>query len=306
MPADHHVLRTLVRLRVRLSLRSFYHQVKYTLQGKAMVVLLLVASPSLVQILVGRGPLSGVDLDAATRMGVLVFAHAALVLCYCVMIPMLLLRDFVLKRKEEPLLAHAHALPELALVRVVAAIMVSSLFLWVFFYLFFFHILVDAFERPWLALPIHFVAAQGWFFVLGGVLAAVSRRLVLGTRVKERAERVHRLGIVPFLISFPLFIILPDALSKGALGLLTRAGEVAPSAFYFLQPPVALAKAVAGGQPLMFICWATALLFACERTFVVLRRWSVHAPRELPIDMNAMSYVNTRVFSSCRGVLPGS
>lgn len=282
---NRHTL-TLARWRIRLSLRSLYHHVKDTLQGKAMIAVLILASPSLWQIVGGSGVAAAAELDASGRLAVLSVAHLSLSLCFAVMIPVLLLKEFVLKRKEEPLLAHPFTLPELSLLRVVGTIVFASVFSSAFFYIFYYRLLVTTFERPVLAVAIHLVAMQLYLGILGVLLAAAARKLVLGTRVLERAQTVHRLAIVPFLLSFPLFVVLPNLLASRAPGSLSRMGESAGSVLFLLQLPLAAAVAAAGGSAWAAAAWIVVLAVAALLAFAALGSWSRNAHRELPIDLN--------------------
>ena len=274
-------LLTLVRWRALAAMRGLAHDALGTLQGRLMLVVLTVASPSLVRLVTAGGPLDGMALDSPSRLGALLVAQLALAACFTVMVPVILLKSLVIKRSEEPLVAHPSVLPDLAALQVFGAILGTSSFLWIFFYLFYGRILAAEVGPSSYGLGIHLGAAQLQFVVLGVLLAATTRGLLVGSRLVERATRLQRLSVAPFLVSFPLFVLLPSSLSRHSPGWLSGPGRLAPEFLFFLQSPLAIPAVLRAGALWTAALWGGVLLAAVCASGLALWGWRWRALEEL-------------------------
>ncbi len=270
---------TLIRWRSLAGARQFASDAFSTFQGRMMLLLLIVAAPGLAELIVAGVPLSG--LEGASRLGALLVAHVTLAVCLAVMVPVMLVRNLVLRRSEEPLTAHPSFLPDLAAVQVGGVILWASAFLLAFFYLFYGHVVYSALDarREWLG--IHFGVGALQFALLGLFMAIATRALVSGPSRLVSAERLQQLGVVPFLISFPLFGTLPSFVQQNHPEKLTRIGDLAGGFHFLLQLPLAIPSALDRGAfgSVIFLCSALMLgLYLLGRT---VWSWRTRALQEL-------------------------
>ncbi len=272
---------TLIRWRTVAASRELARDAFGTLQGRLMLLTLVVASPGLAQLLRVGGPLSQTALEDHSRIGVLVVAHVALTVCFLVMVPVMLLKSLVLEQSTDPLRAHPSFLPDAAMLRVAGAILTTSTFLLIFLYLFYGPILVDDAGARWVRLLGHFGVAQVQFVVVGVLAAAGTRRLLRGPQLVARAERLQRLSVAPFLLSFPLFLLLPGALYQHRPAWLTAAGSLAPDLLFLLQSPIAISEAIRTTSLGLAALWIAALLSAACASGLALGRWRGRAVRDL-------------------------
>ena len=285
-------LLTLMRWRSLAAMRGLAHDAIGTLQGRLMLVVLAVTFPSLVRLVTVGGPLAGTALDSPSRLGALLVAQIALTACFTVMVPVMLLKSLVMRRSEEPLVAHPSVLPDLAALQVVGAILGTSSFLWTFFYLFYGRILAAEVGRSSYGLGIHLGAAQLQFVVLGVLLAAAIRGLLVGSRLVERAKRLQRLSVAPFLVSFPLFVLLPSFLSRHFPGWLSGPGRLAPEFLFFFQSPLAIPVVLRTGALWTAALWGGVLLAAVCASGLALWGWRWRALEELASATDGESVCN--------------
>jgi hypothetical protein len=283
---DGRRFRTLLRWQLRIGTRNLVHELTRTFQGRIALLLLLVASPSLLRLTQGGAELARTPLDPDARVGALLVAHLVLTLCFSTALPALLLKGFAVDRQDEPLLAHPWTLPERHALRVGAAIAWTAFYLWLCFLLFFHPLVGTGTRDSTLTLLAHGMASAGYFTVVGTGIAAVTRRFGLrGRGGEERIRRLQRLLVLPFLLFFPLFVLAPTLLARRAPEILTEIGAAAPRALFLLQPPVAVVRALETGAWASAVAWSLVPTFAaliCARS---IWRWRHAAPAELALDL---------------------
>ena len=250
-----------------------------------MLVVLFVAAPSLIRILTEGGPLASASMDTPSRLGTLLIGFIVLTACFVVMLPVMLLNGLVLQLSEEPLLAHPAFVADGAVLRVVSAILVTSLFLLTFFCLFYARTLTSGPGVSGLSLAAHTVTAQLQLGTIGVFVAATLRRHLEGHHLVESSRRLQRLTVVPFLLLFPLAVVLPDALHKHFPEQLLAIGGLAPTALFFMQSPLAVPAALETGAWGSSALWVGALLLSVSLSLLVLWRWR----REVLSDLSRVS-----------------
>ena len=250
-----------------------------------MLVVLFVAAPSLIRILTEGGPLASASMDTPSRLGALLIGFIVLTACFVVMLPVMLLNGLVLQLSEEPLLAHPAFVADGAVLRVVSAILGTSLFLLTFFCLFYARTLTSGPGVSGLSLAAHTVTAQLQLGTIGVFVAATLRRHLEGHHLVESSRRLQRLTVVPFLLLFPLAVVLPDALHKHFPEQLLAIGGLAPAALFFMQSPLAVPAALETGAWGSSALWVGALLLSVSLSLLALWRWR----REVLSDLSRVS-----------------
>ena len=286
MPTAHTVL-VLLRWRLRITLRRWIREGFGTLQGRLMILLLLLSAPVLWRLVKDGGALIEVAEEPGLRAGALVTAHLSLSLCLLLIVPILLVKELILRRGDEPMNAHPWALPTLFTLRVTAIIASAALFLWVSFYLLLGPLLLLGSDRPWGTFAAHVISALLYSLVLGTLAAAATRAIVLRSGVVARAEALYRWAILPFLIVYPLFVALPGALVRWNPGALVLLGELAERSFYLLQAPLGVSSGAASGSLFAVGAWFVVLGGCLEGSRRGLATWRTRALGELPLDFTS-------------------
>jgi hypothetical protein len=253
----------------------------HTVPGRLMILLVLVSTPGVVQLLREGGPLSALSLQGPSRFGALLAAQTALSTCLLVMVSVMLAKRLVLRRDEEPLLAHPNCLPDLAALSVAETILGASAFLWCFFYLFYWQDLAAQFQAGGLGLPLHFGLAQLQSLLVGVLAAATVRYALRRPGGAERAQSLQRAGVLPFLISFSFIALLPQALQGADPDFLAEIAAAAPRFLHFLQGSLAIEAARIEGAPGAALAWGSALMFSAAGSWIGLLHWRRCAPLEL-------------------------
>ncbi|MEX1256014.1 MAG: hypothetical protein WEG36_00195 [Gemmatimonadota bacterium] len=246
--------------RLRIGALWLRREALRSIQGWAVLLLLVVAAPSLWELVVVEDsfPLRG--LDGLARIGALVVSSLALTLTYAVMVPALLWRERAVQGQREPLRAHPWIFPELFCVQVVSAVGICGLHLLVFHDLLLHGLVTGGAARPGWVLLLHASASLAYYFVVGIlVLGAVGFTRMSAPR-KAPTLRHQRIFALLFMATFPLFVVVPHLLGEWAPSVLSRIGESAPNALHFLQAPVAILHAATDGSEARIAGWGAVLI----------------------------------------------
>ncbi len=256
-----------------------------------MILLLLVAGPSFASLLGGEGLLAEAAGSGSSRRavhGALLVSHLSLTLCFAFVVPILLLKEFVLSRRSEPMNAHTWVMPRLFAQKAITVLLIASLFLWGSFYVLASPVLLAGTDRTALVLAAHLISGQLYFLLLGTLIAAVTRMVLTGSDLVARAEVLHRFAILPFLLLYPLFVVLPLSLLERGSGLPEALHTLGMRSMHLLQAPLAVATHVDQGSLLYASAWSSALLVGTYWSLKAVRRWSAVAPFELPVDLQIL------------------
>jgi hypothetical protein len=251
--------------------RTLWHQVRHTLTGKAAVLLLAVAAPSLWRVARGGSARAATYADLAALRGALVWAEVFTVVACAAFVASLYARQFTRFSSDEPLQVFGGAHRALAAHRDgVVTIGTSIIYQLLFFYLFHGRRFMAAYGSGWLLLPHAFLLSLQLF--IAGVLAqALTRRLLEREGMQRRAELVFRwLGMVSLLLLI-LPAIGPSLLRDHAAEQLRWIGAHGERAGFFLQFPSAIVLLARRGD------WLAAGLWACAFLGLVLAAVAVFA-----------------------------
>ena len=266
-------------------LRFLYHELRYTLTGKSLIVLTLVALPSLFK-LATEGRFSDISPGAGIADGVLVVVHFSLSVTFAVYLVPLFAKAFVLQREDEPLLAHPFALPALARHRLVATLLMASGELLALYYVFFGRVVINRLDHPWFGVPVHVITSLAFLFILGIGVGVVFRAWMLrATDVFRRARTALGLGgALSFLALAGLILAIGSVVQRvpAQLGVL---GDVAVHTLYFGLAPVAVTLAADAGQPLVVFGWVVGMAVVGFLAIHAVVLWSEVAHLELPLDL---------------------
>ncbi len=134
----------------------------------------------------------------------------------------------------------------------------------------------------------HGTTALAWSGALGALVAAVLRAVIVGTGAGARAGRIQRLTIVPFLLTFPLFVVLPTVLLDQAPRWVAALGLAGPRWLYLLQAPAAVADSIGRGAWWVTLTWGGTATLAAALAGRAVWRWRGSALADLPIDLHAI------------------
>lgn len=256
-------------------------QVRHTLQGKAATLLLLVAMPSLWQLL--RGGTSEKHVwGSAAGAGALLVAHLITSVNLVLFVPPLVAKRFTTKREDEPMLAFPYAYPTMAGYRlVVDTLLVSALYLAAVFYLFHGRSLAAVVPSA-TGLVAHSIGMVGYLMVLGMVAALGTRAWLRGPRASRRAAVLVRLGALLSLVSLLAVPFVPRLLLEHAAAELVVLNQMAARSAFLLQLPLALALST--GHWGSFAGWAVLLVALLAVALRAVGSWSADALADLTRD----------------------
>lgn len=244
---------TIARWRTIVGLRAFAHDSVHTAQGRLVVAMSLFALIPIWQILRNReNTLERYLVDgahASFTIGGVVLGEAALVLSFLIILPILLIKEFLIDGKRGVLHDHPFSFPEEAVVRAAGVILWLSVFLWTSFHLFFLHLLLhpEGGSR-WLRVLVHAVAGQLFFLAVGAVIACATRLLLVRMAGVRWAVKAFPFAIVPFLLGYPLFLLLPSLLGGKAPDRVALLGGTGATPLHLVLTPVLTwLEAVDGG-----------------------------------------------------------
>lgn len=280
--------RSLVWWRWLDALRRCVRDSIHTVPGRLMILLVLVSTPGVVQLLREGGPLSAL-LQGPSRLGALLAAQTALSACLVVMVSVMLAKRLVLRRDEEPLLAHPYCLPDLAALSVAETILGASAFLWCFFYLFYWQDLAAQFQAEEPGLSLYFGLAQLQSLSVGVLAAAAVRYALRRPGGAERAQRLQRAAVLPFLISFSFIALLPQLLHSANPSFLSEVAAAAPRFLHFLQASLAIEAARTEGASGVALAWGSALMLSAAGSWIGLSHWRRWAPLELSVATSCVT-----------------
>ena len=258
-----------------------YANVRDTVVGKLWVVLLIVASPSLLN-LVTEDHFQAAAINSSQLTGLLLVTHLGMVASLIALVPPLLAKVFVIKSGDDPLAAHPAAMPALALYRLlVSTVLSGALYLLAFHYIFFGHAFTNRLTSPWLGWSIYLPTSLAFLVAIGVLTGAVCRALVRLPGIRTRPELIFRVGGALFVILFAVSHGALKAVATNAPEWLSTIGEVGARVSYFFMIPLGAALSADEGNWLEFLGWLAALVMIVG---VVLRRtwgWTRAADPEL-------------------------
>lgn len=271
----------LVRWWTRVGRRRLLHEARHTLQGRLMVLVLLLASPGLATTVRSGGPIAGLGLDESGRVGALVMAHLWGLALFAVMLPVVLSRKLVLDRRADPLEAHPAFHRDLAAMRMGTAVLSTAVFVSAFLDLFYAGLVRDLHSRPILTGATHLGSTLASLVVVGLGLAIVTDHYLRSGNAIRRAQRIRRYSILPFGLLLPTLAVGPSWMADRAPQWLVFAGEMAADRAFFLLVPIGASVAVASGSVSSVVAWLGSLPGALAISLVAVREWRTGVPMDL-------------------------
>jgi len=279
-------LLTIARWGARIEWRALLHDSVHTTQGRIMIAISVFAVIPAWQILRNGEnilmPFVSEGASPAFLIGGVYIGEIALLLGFALLLPIFLVKEFVVAERDSPLRSHPIAIPEEAVVRVTAVILWISAFLWTSFHLFFLPLLLyPGRDGRWVGVILHLLAGQLYFFPAGVAIAAVTRWAILAMGGSHWLRKYYPFGIIPFLTGYSLFLLLPKVLSDRSPEWVEALGTTVASRLSLPQPPVAVWISVMEGSWAGAMAWLLILLALTVWGGGVLWRWRRNAPIEL-------------------------
>lgn len=282
----------IARWRTRSGVRAFVHDSLHTAQGRIVIATLAFALLPVWQILHNRENILEIfmtpEASPEFTVGGILLGEGALLLGFLLILPIILVKEFVVEGGREVLRDHPLALPEEAVVRAAGVILWLSVFLWSSFHLFYLNLLLHPEgEVRWLRILIHAASGILFFLFAGAVIALLTRWVLTRSGNLRWAVRGYPFAILPFIVGYSLFLYLPNLLAGTAPGLVSRIGEVAPA--LSIQPilPVAAWNAAVASDWQGATGWVGVLLVMAVAGGVILWRWRTCARADLLLDTNS-------------------
>ncbi len=301
---DTRTLWVITKWKCRLGIRMAYANVRDTVVGKLWVALLIVALPSLLN-LVTEDHFQTVAINSSQLIGLLLVTHLGMVASLIVLVPPLLAKVFVIKSGDDPLAAHPAVMPALALYRLlVSTVLSAALYLLAFHCIFFGQAFTNRLTSPWLGWSIYLPTSLAFLMVIGVLTGAVCRALVRLPGIRTRVELVFRIGGALFVMLFAVSHAALKAVATNAPEWLSTIGEVGVRASYFLMIPLGAALSADEGNWLESLGWLTALVMIVG---VVLRRtwgWTRAADPALLEPHSDIKRRYRPLFDGLRGGIP--
>ena len=285
-------LRVLARWGFLAGRREFAYSTLHTAQGRIALAVSLLALLPIWQIVRNGGNVldrfAAPEVTEAFRLGGILLGEVGLLLGFLLFFPVTLVKEFIVDRGKSPLLAHPFARPEEAVLRFLTTLLRVSVFLWTSFHIFYLNLLLHGGGGTrWPGLVLHLAA--GFLFLLPFAvgMGSATRLLLRAPRIGEHASRYFHAGLLPFLVGYPLFLLLPNLLASRAPGILEFIGAGAGPLLYLFQLPAAIWLATVEAAWGRLLALLALLLAAGWWGARVLWRWRVHAPAELTLEVSA-------------------